>query len=121
MNSMLSNVVNGDHGTGHRARLNRPAAGKTGTSQDFRDAWFIGYTADLITGVWMGNDNGEPMKGVTGGSLPAVLWKDFMANATAGTAVHDLPSDTFDQNAVSKGGRAVKSFFKKMMDQLFGN
>ena len=69
MNDMLSEAIRS--GTGKAARLDRPAAGKTGTSQDSRDAWFIGYTAELVTGVWFGNDDGTPMEGVTGGALPA--------------------------------------------------
>ena len=69
MNNLLAAVV--DHGTGRRARLLRPAAGKTGTTQDYRDAWFIGYTPDLVAGVWLGNDDNSPMNQVTGGSLPA--------------------------------------------------
>ena len=89
MNRMMAGVIAG--GTGKAARLNRPAAGKTGTSQNHRDAWFVGYTADLVTGVWVGNDNGAPMKRVTGGGLPAVLWKRFMADAHKGRAVRPLP------------------------------
>jgi penicillin-binding protein 1A len=79
MNEMLSAVV--ASGTGRRALLPRPAAGKTGTSEDYRDAWFIGYTAGLVAGVWFGNDNDAPMRGVTGGSLPAEAWRRFMLAA----------------------------------------
>ena len=82
LNDMLSAAI--AEGTGKAARLGRPAAGKTGTSQDFRDAWFIGYTADLVAGVWLGNDDAAPMKGVTGGRLPARIWRDFMSAAHAG-------------------------------------
>jgi penicillin-binding protein 1A len=71
-------------GTGRAARLERDAAGKTGTTQNFRDAWFLGFTADLVAGVWMGNDDGSPMKNVTGGGLPARLWRDFMLEAHKG-------------------------------------
>ena len=71
MNQMLSGVI--EHGTGRSAALRRPAAGKTGTTQEYRDAWFIGYTADLVAGVWLGNDDNTPMNKVTGGSLPAQL------------------------------------------------
>ena len=85
MSTMLQDVVIG--GTGQRASLGeRPSAGKTGTSQNFRDAWFIGYTADYTAGVWVGNDDDTPMNNVTGGGLPARIWQAFM------TAVHtDLP------------------------------
>ncbi|HEY1432249.1 MAG TPA: PBP1A family penicillin-binding protein [Stellaceae bacterium] len=90
MNEMLSAVI--DHGTGKSAALPRPAAGKTGTTQDYRDAWFIGYTADLVAGVWLGNDDNTPMNKVTGGSLPAQTWRRFMLAATQSMPVRPLPS-----------------------------
>jgi penicillin-binding protein 1A len=68
-----------------------PAAGKTGTSQDFRDAWFIGYTAHLVTGVWLGNDDGRPTKHVTGGGMPVQIWSRFMRSAHQGVPVAALP------------------------------
>jgi penicillin-binding protein 1A len=71
-------------GTGKAAKLDRPAAGKTGTTQDHRDAWFLGFTADLVAGVWLGNDDNKPMNRVTGGGLPARVWHDFMLAAHAG-------------------------------------
>lgn len=90
MNHMLSETMTS--GTGRRAALTgRPSGGKTGTSQDFRDAWFIGYTADLVVGVWLGNDDGTPMKEVTGGGLPARMWHDFMARTQADVRVSALP------------------------------
>jgi penicillin-binding protein 1A len=74
---MMEATVQG--GTAKRAQLSdRPAAGKTGTSQDFRDAWFVGFTRGLVTGVWTGNDDNSKMVKVTGGSLPALIWHDFM-------------------------------------------
>jgi len=76
---MLEGVI--AEGTGRAARLPRPAAGKTGTSQDFRDAWFVGWSGKIVAGVWMGNDDGAPMKGVTGGGAPARAWRRFMAEA----------------------------------------
>ncbi len=79
LDEMLAAVIT--EGTGRAAALGWPAAGKTGTSQDFRDAWFVGYTADLVAGVWVGNDDGRPMKRVTGGGLPARLWRAFMRDA----------------------------------------
>jgi penicillin-binding protein 1A len=72
-------VVNG---TGRGAALNGFAAGKTGTSQDYHDAWFVGFNDTLIVGVWLGNDDNSPMRRVTGGSLPASIWKQFMIRAT---------------------------------------
>ena len=88
VNDLLRAVVS--WGSGKAANPNRPAAGKTGTSQDFRDAWFVGYTGELVTGVWMGNDDNSSMKRVTGGSLPARLWRDFMIPALDGVASRPL-------------------------------
>lgn len=88
MNNMLSSVV--AKGTGRNAIIDRPAAGKTGTTSDSRDAWFIGYTAELVAGVWMGNDNGSPMDDVSGGDLPAKLWHDFMLHAHQNLPVRSL-------------------------------
>ena len=79
MNRLLGAVV--EYGTGKAAQLDQPAFGKTGTNEGFRDAWFIGYSGDLTTGVWMGNDDGAPMKNITGGTLPARLWQQFMTDA----------------------------------------
>lgn len=92
MNEMLAGVITS--GTGRGAQIGRPAAGKTGTTSDYKDAWFIGYTPDLVAGVWVGNDDNEPMKKVTGGTLPASIWHDFMKEALAGTAASELPMDT---------------------------
>jgi penicillin-binding protein 1A len=81
-------------GTGRAARIARPAGGKTGTSQDFRDAWFLGFSSELVTGVWVGNDNNQPMKGVTGGGLPARIWAAFMRPAHQGLPVRPLLADS---------------------------
>ncbi|WP_419907153.1 transglycosylase domain-containing protein [Hoeflea sp.] len=90
MNGMLVRAVN--EGTGRRARLtSHQAAGKTGTSQAFRDALFIGYTAHLTTGVWFGNDDSKPTSKVTGGSMPALAWKSFMQSAHSGSSIARLP------------------------------
>ena len=69
----------------------RPAAGKTGTTQDFRDAWFVGFTAHLTVGVWVGNDLPRPMHRVTGGSLPAEIWREVMLAAHDGQPPLPLP------------------------------
>jgi penicillin-binding protein 1A len=77
---LLEDVVR--HGTGRAAALDGFSAGKTGTAQDYRDAWFIGFNNELVVGVWVGNDDHSPMDRVTGGSLPAAIWKRFMTAAT---------------------------------------
>ena len=82
MTSMLENVI--DRGTGRAARIPWPAGGKTGTSQDFRDAWFVGFTRQYVTGVWIGNDDGSPTDKITGGGLPARIWVDYMTGALEG-------------------------------------
>ena len=90
MNEMMAQTL--IIGTAHKAALpGWPAAGKTGTSQDFRDAWFIGYTGHLVTGVWLGNDDGTPTKKVTGGGLPVDIWSRFMRGAHQGVPVAALP------------------------------
>jgi penicillin-binding protein 1A len=89
MADLMSATV--EWGSGKAARQKRPAAGKTGTSQEFRDAWFVGYTADLVAGAWFGNDDGTPMKNVTGGNLPARLWGRVMARGLAGVPASPLP------------------------------
>jgi penicillin-binding protein 1A len=75
-----------DDGTGRAAKLRIPTYGKTGTTQDYRDAFFIGFAGDLVTGVWVGKDDNTPLKGVTGGGLPARIWRDFMGQAVGGAA-----------------------------------
>jgi len=89
MNDLLYAALN--WGTGKAARIRPPAAGKTGTTQGYRDAWFIGYTGHYVTGVWMGNDNSQPTKGLTGGSLPAQLWKTIMEDAHQDLPYRRLP------------------------------
>jgi 1A family penicillin-binding protein len=98
MLDLLSSVVR--EGTGTAARLDQPVGGKTGTSEDYHDAWFVGFTSDLVVGVWAGNDDNTPMNSVTGGSLPATIWHDFVSAAetarrpSAGpvTAMGGMPS-----------------------------
>ena len=79
-----------ERGTGRGAAPGAFAAGKTGTSQNNRDAWFVGFTEPLVAGVWVGNDDDTPMKGVTGGALPAHIWRDFMREAMAAPAAGAL-------------------------------
>ncbi|AUH64736.1 transglycosylase domain-containing protein [Paracoccus zhejiangensis] len=96
---MMEQVI--EHGTGTRARLpGREAAGKTGTTSSYRDAWFIGFTEQYVTGVWMGYDDNTPLKGVTGGGLPAEIWQAVM------TEIHDgLPA--LPLSTVSPDGSGV--------------
>ncbi len=90
MNTMMQETLLS--GTARKAEIpGWSAAGKTGTSQDFRDAWFIGYTANLVTGVWLGNDDNAPTKKATGGGLPVEIWTRFMRTAHQGVAVAALP------------------------------
>lgn len=81
-------------GTGKAAAIDIPAAGKTGTTTDNRDAWFIGFTRDLVVGVWVGNDDNTPMKGVSGGGLPAKIWRDFMVKAYRQKGFAELDGET---------------------------
>jgi penicillin-binding protein 1A len=100
MNTMMRETL--VSGTAKKAEIpGWIAAGKTGTSQDFRDAWFIGYTANLVTGVWLGNDDNSPTKKATGGGLPVEVWSRFMRTAHEGVAVAALPN--------SQGGWAVSN------------
>jgi penicillin-binding protein 1A len=113
-------------GTGRSARLaGRPTAGKTGTTQDYRDAWFVGFTADLVCGVWIGNDDNSPMKKATGGGLPARIFHTFMESAEAGLPVKPLAGDiavaasapTTNPPAPAHKSDALESLINK----LFGN
>ncbi|WP_157039200.1 transglycosylase domain-containing protein [Pseudovibrio sp. JE062] len=90
INSMMAQTIYG--GTGKRALLaGRPAGGKTGTTQGYKDAWFIGYTSSLTTAVWLGNDNNKPMKKVSGGTLPAEIWAWIMETQHQNIPIARLP------------------------------
>jgi penicillin-binding protein 1A len=86
---LLAATIN--QGTGRAAKLGIKAYGKTGTSQDSRDALFIGFAGDLVVGVWVGNDDNTPLKGITGGGLPARIWRDFMAQSVKGAGPRPKP------------------------------
>jgi penicillin-binding protein 1A len=104
------------------------AAGKTGTSQDFRDAWFIGYTANLVTGVWLGNDDNSPTRKATGGGLPVEVWTRFMKAAHQGVAVAALPvsqSGSLFSNLMQAASQvsapeAASGLDGWLMERLFG-
>jgi hypothetical protein len=89
---LLQGVV--ERGTGRAAALPGLVGGKTGTTQDYRDAWFIGFDNALVVGVWVGNDDHSPMRRVTGGSLPAEIWKRFMMESAKGGGAPTAPSGT---------------------------
>jgi len=99
MNAMMAMTL--ESGTGRQAAFGWPAAGKTGTTQNSRDVWFVGYTANLTTGVWFGNDDGSPTSRVTGGQLPAVAWKEFMTAAHHGVPVRPLPGPVSPAGAIA--------------------
>jgi penicillin-binding protein 1A len=110
MTAMLAGVVT--IGTGRGAAIaGHEAAGKTGTTQDYHDAWFVGFTTDYVAGVWVGNDDSSPMKGVTGGTLPATIWKQVMTAAEAGLPAKPLaksapeaPTDDEDATTEASAG-----------------
>jgi penicillin-binding protein 1A len=89
MTAMLETAL--VRGTGRQAALRRFAAGKTGTSSDHRDAWFVGFTDELVVGVWVGNDDGRPMRGVTGGGLPALMFREFVLRAQGDAPFRPAP------------------------------
>ncbi len=101
LTSMLMGVV--QRGTGTRANINRPAAGKTGTTSDYHDAWFVGYTPDLVAGVWVGNDNNASLGGMGGGNQPAQIWSAFMSKALANVPVRNFEGVSAPSNSNSIG------------------
>jgi penicillin-binding protein 1A len=111
---MLHDVV--VEGTGRAARLpGRESAGKTGTTQDYRDAWYVGFTPDYVTGVWVGNDDSKPMRNVTGGLLPAAIWKDVMVVAEKGHAAKPLsmsepPPSAYDEDSPYAGSDSAPGY-----------
>jgi penicillin-binding protein 1A len=110
--TMMEDVIN--HGTGYpNAIIGRPAAGKTGTTSDFRDAWFVGFTPDLVTAVWIGNDNYHPMNESYGGDIPARIWAKFMKGALKNVAKHDFvfPGDEVKKVASCGGGYGKYEYY----------
>ena len=103
MTSMLKTVIK--HGTGTSANIGKPCAGKTGTTDDYKDAWFVGYTPSVVTGVWVGNDDNTRMGGLTGGTVPAVIWRDVM---TVATEPYGNEEFGYPDMLNMKGGRAVE-------------
>ena len=110
MADLMVGVIEG--GTGKAAKLDRPAGGKSGTTQDFRDAWFVGFAGDLTTGVWLGNDDNSPTDKVTGGTVPAMAWKGFMSAALANAPVRNAPT------AVAAASTAKPSLWQKILGEF---
>ncbi len=111
-------------GTGTAARLpDRPSAGKTGTTQDFRDAWFVGYSADLTCGVWIGNDDNSSMHHAVGGGVPARIFRQFMMQAEAGVPAKPLPGARIEaapETAQTTDQKKQPDDITKLLDRLFG-
>ena len=130
---MMAQVV--ANGTGQRAQLpDRPVAGKTGTTTSARDAWFIGFTADYVAGVWMGYDDNTPLTGVTGGGLPAEIWRETMVRVHKGLEPQPLPMKAPEPIAVPEPqpqpqrrngggglGREIERTLNGVLQDIFGN
>jgi len=103
MTAMLKTVI--EKGTGVAANIGKPAAGKTGTTDNYKDAWFVGYTPTIVAGVWVGNDNNTKMRNLTGGTVPALIWKDVVK-----VAIQTLGSDDFGYPDIPLDGVSRKSY-----------
>jgi len=114
LDSMLAEVML--NGTGKAAKIDARSKGKTGTSQKFRDAWFIGYNDDLVAGVWLGNDNSKPMKSIGGGGYPAKLWRDVVKSS------QDSQIKSINRQQVNEAQKATKSksFWGQVKDLFEG-
>ncbi|MDE2182275.1 MAG: PBP1A family penicillin-binding protein [Alphaproteobacteria bacterium] len=119
LTDLMTQVV--DYGTGKAARLpDRPSAGKTGTTQDYHDAWFVGFTADLVCGVWIGNDDNTPMKNATGGGLPAEIFHNFMVDAEAGLPSRPLAGQGPAASPSDSEEAKQPSSIEELLNSLFG-
>lgn len=120
--AMLKTAV--EQGTGRNAAIAWPSGGKTGTSQDHRDAWFVGFTRQIVTGVWVGNDNGAAMDQITGGGLPARIWASYMNVAQQGLpqlALVDPVSSTTTYAADETGNDGFGSLIGGLLNELGGS
>ena len=117
MTAIMKTVIT--NGTGRAANIGKPAAGKTGTTDDSRDAYFIGFTPDVVTGVWVGNDDNSQMGGITGGTVPALIWKDVMTVATEqyGNADFEYPEVILNPFKASGVSIIPQSVAKKELDK----
>ena len=105
LTAMLEDVIR--RGTGTRANIGRPAAGKTGTTSDYHDAWFVGYTPDLVAGVWIGNDSVSDLHGMSGGMTPAVIWQAFMQKALVQMPIRSFAGSSAHSDTSAKEETAV--------------
>ncbi len=116
MTAIMKTVIT--NGTGRAANIGKPAAGKTGTTDDSKDAYFIGFTPDVVTGVWVGNDDNSQMGGITGGTVPALIWKDVMSVATApyGNSDFEYPEIILNPFKASNVSIIPQSESKKILE-----
>jgi penicillin-binding protein 1A len=119
LTDMMRGVIT--RGTGGGANIGRPAAGKTGTTSDYKDAWFVGFTPDLVAAVWMGFDTPEYLNGITGGDTPATIWHDFMMAALAKLPVRDFvrPSGIVSAPVSPKDGNLADPKSKDAHNEIF--
>ncbi len=119
LTDMMRGVIT--RGTGGGANIGRPAAGKTGTTSDYKDAWFVGFTPDLVTAVWMGFDTPEYLNGITGGDIPATIWHDFMTAAVAKLPAKDFtrPSGIVSAPVSPKDGSLADPKSKDVHNEIF--
>ena len=117
MTAIMKTVIT--NGTGRAANIGKPAAGKTGTTDDSKDAYFIGFTPDVVTGVWVGNDDNSKMGGITGGTVPALIWKDVMLVATEPYGNSDFEYPEVILNPFKAPGVSIipQSEAKKIMEE----
>ncbi len=111
MTKMMEETIKS--GTGKKAKINRPAAGKTGTSQSLRDAWFVGFTSSIVVGVWFGNDDDSPMEKITGGTAPAVLWGEFMKQAHKNIRPRALNYGEDNLNSIIESRKKIQEILDK--------
>tara|TARA_R110002049_G_scaffold117332_3_gene270645 strand:+ start:37320 stop:39359 length:2040 start_codon:yes stop_codon:yes gene_type:complete len=127
---MMEKVIS--EGTGQRAQFGgRQLAGKTGTTSANKDAWFVGFSADYVTGVWMGYDDNTPLTGVTGGGLPTEIWRETMSRVHEGVPLSDLPmaapaprsglGEEPEPSAPAPVGRAPDNIIDQVLRDIFGN
>lgn len=117
MTSMLKTVIS--NGTGRAASIGKPAAGKTGTTDDSKDAYFMGYTPNIVAGVWVGNDDNSRNGNVQGGTVPALIWRDVMRVATQAYGNADFQYTSYDLTPFKAGSKAIKIISPDTVQKAF--